>query len=100
MEAVRQAIISPGAKLVLAQLECDASRGEESLWTVSCEPAPGAEYQSRPAFRVNVDDLTVSAANEDAQRLLAVSERLKGGDLHECSLDEAIAGTLRLTCKK
>lgn len=100
MEAVRQAIISPGAKLVLAQLECDARADDEGLWTVSCEPVAGAEYQSRPAFQVNVEDLTVSAANEDARRLLAVSERLKGGNLHECTLDEAIAGTLRLTCKK
>lgn len=100
IEAVRQVIISPGAKLVFAQLQCEANADDASLWTVSCEPLPDAEYQSRPAFQVNVDDATVTAANEDAQRLLAASERLKGGNLHECTLDEAIAGTLRLTCKK
>jgi hypothetical protein len=100
MEAVRQALVSPGAKLVFAQLECDARSDDGSLWTVSCAPGPRAEYETKPAFHVNVEDLSVAAANEDGQRLLAVSERLKGGNLHECTLDEAIAGTLRLTCKK
>lgn len=91
---------SPGAKLVMAQLECDASNAGEGRWTVSCQPVEGAQYQTHPAFEVSEDDLSVRAANSDAERLLRVSERLKGDYLHECTLDEAIAGTLRLTCEK
>lgn len=100
IDVVRQVMVSPGARLVIAQLQCEANAGDDSLWTVSCEPLPDAEFQAKPSFHVNVRDETVTAANDDAQRLLTVSERLKGGILHECTLDEAIAGTLRLTCKK
>lgn len=98
MQAVRDALVSPGARLVLGQLQCDARADSGSVWTVACAPGPDAEYRSSPTFQVNVDDLSVTAANEDAQRLLALSEPLQGGRLRECTFEEDDTGALRIKC--
>lgn len=98
IQAVRDALISPGARLVLGQLDCDARADAGGVWTVACTPGPNAEYRSSPAFYVNVDDRSVRAANEDARRLLALSEPLKGGHLRECTFEEDATGALRIKC--
>ncbi len=99
VKAVRETLISPGSQLVLAELDCDAESADDG-WVVSCEPVEGSQYDTHPEFLVEASTLEVSALNKDAERMVVASQSMGDGAHHECYIEEMLAGTIRLVCKK